>query len=448
LVRLNVNATDAAGATLSQPLTIVINPAAFSIPAGKVSVSFSQALPAIDALPAGTYSFALANGSTLPPGLQLSGSGTISGTPTGSGGYSFVIKATDSASVGGPFVYSLSCSVTIAAPTLTITPSVPGGNVATPYSQTLAATGGTAPYAFSVTAGTLPPGLSLTTAGLLSGIPTTEGDYKFTATAVDSTTGGGPFSISNDYEVVIDYVPVLGSNPIAFSQLVPGLSINSLVTNLTAVFSAVVSPSDAVISWDFGDSSPIVTGSTALHSYAAAGSFTVTVSAKNPRTASTTTATLTVDVSEGGALTGSEKLLVRNGTIALSSKINLIVLSESIQLGQGEKISGATLTVSVNGVTQTFVLNAMGQSKSATGKAHLAFKSKRGKITAQTATLSVKISGATIPAGLKAGVDLNASGDPTKALLQTVFNGRTMTSITALSFKKTRHSNIAHFSSH
>jgi hypothetical protein len=40
------------------------------------------------------YSFAVTDGA-LPPGLTLSDSGEISGTPTISGGYSFTIAVTD-----------------------------------------------------------------------------------------------------------------------------------------------------------------------------------------------------------------------------------------------------------------------------------------------------------------------------------------------------------------
>jgi hypothetical protein len=63
-----------------------------------------------------------------------------------------------------------------AAAMLTITfPGGPAANgtVGTAYSATLTATGGTAPYTFSISAGTLPAGLSLNSStGVISGTPT------------------------------------------------------------------------------------------------------------------------------------------------------------------------------------------------------------------------------------------------------------------------------------
>ncbi len=82
--------------------------------------------------------------------------------------------------------------VTVAGPTITISPpTLPNGVVNTPYSQTLTASGGTAPYAFTVSAGTLPSGLTLSPNGALSGTPTATGTFNFTAMATDANTSTG-----------------------------------------------------------------------------------------------------------------------------------------------------------------------------------------------------------------------------------------------------------------
>jgi hypothetical protein len=74
----------------------------------------------------------------------------------------------------------------------TVNPGVlPGGTTGTAYSQTLTGSGGTGPYTFAVTAGSLPPGLALTSAGVLSGTPTSSGNYPFTVTATDSLSVAG-----------------------------------------------------------------------------------------------------------------------------------------------------------------------------------------------------------------------------------------------------------------
>jgi hypothetical protein len=68
------------------------------------------------------------------------------------------------------------------------TASLPAAAVGVPYSQTLQAISGTAPYTWSVSAGALPAGLTLSPAGVISGTPTTVGTASFTVTALDATT--------------------------------------------------------------------------------------------------------------------------------------------------------------------------------------------------------------------------------------------------------------------
>src|SRR5262249_56481212 len=78
-----------------------------------------------------------------------------------------------------------------------ITGALPGGVVGTPYSQTLTASGGTAPYTFSILTGSLPAGLTLSGDGIVSGAPTLAGTSTFTvrATATDGCTGSAPFTV-------------------------------------------------------------------------------------------------------------------------------------------------------------------------------------------------------------------------------------------------------------
>jgi hypothetical protein len=53
------------------------------------------------------------------------------------------------------------------------------------FSLTLSASGGVAPYTWSVTAGTLPPGVNLSQDGIFSGTPTATGTYAFTISVAD-----------------------------------------------------------------------------------------------------------------------------------------------------------------------------------------------------------------------------------------------------------------------
>ena len=100
---------------------------------------------------------------------------------------------TISATLGGVFG---STGLTVQAAPLSITTtSLPDGTVGAAYSATLAATGGTSPYSWSVTGGSLPSGLSLNaTTGVISGTPTAAATSNFTVEVTDSA---GPAATSS-----------------------------------------------------------------------------------------------------------------------------------------------------------------------------------------------------------------------------------------------------------
>ncbi len=90
--------------------------------------------------------------------------------------------------------------LTVTCPTITTSPAtLPAYYLAAPMYQMLSASGGTAPYSWSVSAGSLPPGLTLTTGGQLSGTPAAVGTYQFTVRAADAY---GCFS-TRDYVVQV-----------------------------------------------------------------------------------------------------------------------------------------------------------------------------------------------------------------------------------------------------
>ncbi|HYM75133.1 MAG TPA: putative Ig domain-containing protein [Candidatus Dormibacteraeota bacterium] len=74
--------------------------------------------------------------------------------------------------------------------------SLPGGTVGTPYSTSLSATGGTAPYRWVIN-GTLPSGLTLNpTTGVISGTTSQSGTFSFTASVTDSLAASASTSLS------------------------------------------------------------------------------------------------------------------------------------------------------------------------------------------------------------------------------------------------------------
>jgi hypothetical protein len=202
-----ITATDSSSPaqTASVAYTVVISPPApvvtlspLSLPDGTVGHPYSVTFSASGGTP--PYTFTKPVGS-LPPGLSLNHStGALTGTPTTAGTFSFTIKVTDSAS---PTPHTASIAYTLVISKLLLSPAtLPNGTVATPYSVTLIASGGSPPYAYNVS-GSLPPGLSLNSlTGVLSGTPTTAGTYSFSIVANDSHTPT-PNSVTNAYTVVI-----------------------------------------------------------------------------------------------------------------------------------------------------------------------------------------------------------------------------------------------------
>jgi hypothetical protein len=81
------------------------------------------------------------------------------------------------------------------------------GTVGTPFSGALTASGGAAPYTFSIASGSLPAGLSLNPAtGVISGTPSAAGTFNFTARVEDST-GGAAQSATVDCSITIASAP-------------------------------------------------------------------------------------------------------------------------------------------------------------------------------------------------------------------------------------------------
>ena len=118
---------------------------------------------------------------TLPPGTSLAADGTLSGTPTTPGTYSFTIIVNDSVqSQPG----SRSFSLTVNTTALTATSTLGNGQVGVAYTGQIGATGGTPPYTFAVSG--LPDGLSFAN-GAVSGTPTTAGQSTVSVTVTDST---------------------------------------------------------------------------------------------------------------------------------------------------------------------------------------------------------------------------------------------------------------------
>lgn len=134
---------------------------------------------------AAPYAFRLASG-TLPEGLTLETVGTLSGTPTEAGDFTFEVGVTDSSTGAGPFSARQAYAMTVATPEITFQASLAEFTFGSEVSQSIEVTGGAAPYDFSVVGGAIPHGLSLSNTGQLSGTPEAAGPFEFTVQVQDA----------------------------------------------------------------------------------------------------------------------------------------------------------------------------------------------------------------------------------------------------------------------
>jgi Phosphoesterase family/Putative Ig domain/Abnormal spindle-like microcephaly-assoc'd, ASPM-SPD-2-Hydin/Immunoglobulin I-set domain/Protein of unknown function (DUF1565) len=138
------------------------------------------------------------------------------------------------------------------APLTISTTSLPAGAVGQGYSAQLNATGGTAPYTWSVVSGSLPAGLTLSSSGAISGAPSTAGTSTFTVklTDLNMLTAQQSFSISINPAIAANscaptgsgvcyYVSPAGSDSNSGTSAAPFLTIQKAAD--------VANPGDMVI---------------------------------------------------------------------------------------------------------------------------------------------------------------------------------------------------------
>ena len=151
------------------------------LPSGAVGISYNRTLTASGGLT--PYTWEVSSGS-LPTGFTLSTSGVLAGTSNSSATSNFTVQVTGSNTKSSTKNFTLTIA---AAPTITTNATLASATIGVPYTQTLATSGGTKPFTWSLSAGSLPPGLSLNgTTGVIAGTVGAATTSSFTVRVTDS----------------------------------------------------------------------------------------------------------------------------------------------------------------------------------------------------------------------------------------------------------------------
>jgi hypothetical protein len=320
---LTFKVTDSSVPALTQSvnLTITISSAPLvittsSLPNGQQGTAYTATLAAVGGVT--PYAWTVISG-TLPAGLTLNGAtGAITGTPTVAvTNLALTFKVTDSSTPA--LTQSANLTLTNApAPLVITTTSLPNGQVGTAYSSSLATTGGTAPYTWTVFSGTLPAGLTLNAGtGAITGTPTASlNAVSLTFKVTDSSTvkqsqnvtltltiAPAPLVITTtslpNGEITMPYNATLaatgGTTPYTWKltggTLPAGLTLNSATGAITGTPTTPVTSTLTFMVTDSGV--PALTKSTNL-ALTVTGLGTFTVSVSPLRAALTTTQALNI----------------------------------------------------------------------------------------------------------------------------------------------------------
>ena len=198
---------------ISAPSVTPLAVASRTLPNGQVGAAYSATLTATGGTPPYTW---MLTGGRFPTGLSMSATGAITGTPTETAvavPLTFTVADGSNPAVTATAGLALTVNAANVTPLAITTTSLPNGQVGAAYSATLAATGGTAPYTWTLSTGTLPAGLTLNaTTGAITGTPTASAS----------------------------------ATPLSFTATDAGVPAQAAITNLTLTVAAAATPTLAI----------------------------------------------------------------------------------------------------------------------------------------------------------------------------------------------------------
>jgi hypothetical protein len=270
----------------------------------------------------------------LPPGINLSASGLVSGTATTPGSYAVTIKATDTATPANVGTQNFTLNVSVTPLTEQFVMPAPDGVVGQAYSiaSPLAVNGGTPPYTWSATG--LPAGLAISpTTGQITGTPTVANPSgsSVTVTATDAATP--PESVSYTTSIPV-------GNPIVLTPLT--LQAGTIGSPYTYQLSAVGGIGTLV----FGPPAPA-----AGVSLQSNGVLTIA----DPQTAS-----ITLSISVHDQAQPTFQSVTANYTILFTGTLvgNVTFVTQPQNSVGGQTISGSPITVNVADNTDAAIAGA------------------------------------------------------------------------------------------
>jgi len=342
-----VKVTDAATMSATQAYTLTIhNPPAPVIsttapPAGTNGSAYTAFTFTVSS--GGLAPFTWSETGALPTGMSLSAAGVLSGTPTASGSFPITVSVQDSSNPQQTASHGFTITVNNPPPPTIQTGSLPDGTVGTFYTKTILATGGLAPYTWSVSVGTPPAGLSLggstTTSVTLSGTPTTaQSNVTFTVQIKDSLNQTG----TQQYTVTISNPPPPTISPTSLPDGVVGTAYNQ-----------TIQVANGLAPYTWTSSGTVPAGLTVNTPSGPTNNTSITVTG-TPTTAETGD-TFTVQVTDSLSQVGSQQY-----TMNITAQPIIVTITNkftTIQAGAAKVTLNATVQHDTAGVTWTLTAN-------------------------------------------------------------------------------------------